>query len=744
MIKNVRRVMLGTGLVLALLVCGAIAAPTLAGASSGFPLYSWGTGSGSRPANTNAPTRVGDGYWLWSSTAGSGSFAISASGHLYAWGYNRNAPNMGQGGSSTTLIAEPTRIGNANNWVMVSSMTRHAAAINDQGHLFRWGSGGPWTAQTVPERVGTASNWIYVSVGTSSLIALNNQGELWSMGTNADGVLGDGTNTSRSQLVRVGGVQARSDWKAVSNGFTYALAVTQDGHLYAWGNNGAGRTGLGTTTGNTLLPTRVGNADNWVDARAANGALVGIALNDQGEIYTWGADHAARGTDSIAVATTPQRMGTANNWIAISGGNAHVHAFASDGQLWGWGNGMWGSVGDGTNTMRRVPVSLLQTYGFATTSRGGGHHAMMLMRTTPAEGESDLVKNLQKPEGTPIPNLNFTFTFERNSFNDNSTRPDLNTILPAIGPVTITIDSSSDSDLDNGVVTLTNSINALANVEFDRAGVFSYVVRETVNSSGTNAAANLSTVAYSQAEYELRVYVVSGDTSGTFEVYTVNAIRRIDCTGTAITPPVKVDDFSFTNIYTRTTTGTNQYPRALTVSKTVVGDFVNLDTVFDFDVTLTRTALCPTNTTFSGRILNQAGTQVGSPITFTSGTQTHVELGHGQRLVFDELVVGTTFTVTERAAPEFRASVLLYVDGTQVTIAPNEDPNTALPIGNHLVGVARNTADFTNAHTLGAPTGLSISNNTPLVIPVAMVITLVAYIAARRRKSIEDLSLAVQ
>ena len=770
MTKNARKIVKRVGVVLALgfamlalSIVPAVGTVAEAQASTGYPMYSWGInatgqlGLGNQ-VNQSTPQRVGTASnWVWTTIAGGGSFAINSEGHLYGWGNTWNSFMMGQGANpspGTGYITEPTRIGTANNWVMVSAMggLTTVAALNSDGEIYQWGVQGlagspPIHAANTPTRLGTASDWVYISTGLQRVMAINEQGELWAIGSNGTGQLGDGTTEDRTDFVRIGD---RSDWKLVNTSFSAAIALTESGELFTWGNNTQGQLGLGNTMSPVLIPTRVGTESNWVTARMLghntvnNGA--GIAINSDGELFSWGhpSNRQLGNGETSGNVLTPTQIGTESNWVSVHGGNNYAMAFNELGELWSWGNNHAGQLGLGDLSNRSVPERVLRSYGFSAAARGSGFSALMLMRTTPAAGEGFLQKHLQKPEGTPIPNLTFEFTFERNSYNDNSTRPDLNTILPAIGPVTITIDSTSNTNTAGGIATTTQATNLLEGIEFARAGVFSYIVRETVNSSGATAPSN---VVYSQAVYELRVYVV-GDGStigGTFEVDTINVLRRIDCQGNIVTPPQKVDDFSFTNQYTRTTTGTQEHVGALRVSKNIVGDFIDINNLsFDFDVTLTRTALCPTNTTFSGRILNQAGTQVGSPITFPSGTSVHVELGHGQRLVFDELVVGTTFTVTERAAQEFRASVLLYADGTQVTIAPNEDPNTALPIGNHLIGVARNTADFTDTHTLGAPTGLSISSNIPLIVPAAMVITLVAYIAARRRKSIEDLSLITQ
>jgi len=713
-----------------------------------YPMYSWGNNADDRLGRivdeenpANRPGRV-QGEWISIATAAGGSFAISTDGELFAWGNVWSSANMGQGGTNPNVSSgTPMRIGTASNWTVVTAAGSNVAAINSAGELFRWGTGGTQLPElNIPTRIGATSNWVDVSLGVNTLVALSDQGEIWGMGAASHG-----TSATVAVFSRVG---TRSDWtqlSAVGTGTNFhTLAISESGHVYSWGNNGGGGTGQGFTNGWTTSPTRVGTETNWVEIRA--GLRGAAAINSDGELWTWGAD-LGRPTD-IVPAHTPGRVGTASNWISLHGGASHYFAFNSLNELWGWGLNTSGQLGDGTTTTRTEPVFILQTYGFAAAARGGGSHSMLLMRTTPAEGDLDLVKELQKPEGTPIPNLNFTFTITRNAFNGDTAQA--NTIPrigsatdnPNVGQVVIPINSSSDIDIDGGVVTLTNTADILGGVSFNRAGIFSYIVRETVNSSGTNAANNLSTVVYSQAEYELRVYV-ERDFSRPGEVFVIDATTlhlRVDDQGQSLTDE-KVYDFTFTNIYTRTTTGPNDYDSALAISKVVTGDVPPLNTVFNFQVTLTRTALCPENRTFIGQVYNANDTPSGSPITFTTGATTVVQMTHGQRLVFDELVIGTRFTVTELAAPAFTASVEARANGVAINIAPNTEPNQSLSIGGpHIVGDNENFVVFTNLHFFAYPTGIVV-NNALIAIPVIAVLGLALLLAGKHRKHIEEMPL---
>jgi len=705
--------------------------------SVGFPMYAWGQDS---PVPAHTPTRIGDNRWIASATALGGFFAISESGHLYAWGAAGTAAQMGQGGSGTSaILTEPTQIGTANNWVSVSAMSWNAVAINADGELFRWGSSmGLWPTQNVPVRVDAATNWIYASIGSSGhggpLFAINDDGELWAMGVNGSGQLGTGDTADLNVMTRIGN---RSDWLTISTGSSYTLGITENGWLWSWGSNANGRTGQGVSTGSTLAPTRIGMADNWTEVRATASTNSGVgAINASGELWTWGNNvhgQLGNGTTGGGYISSPERAGTATNWVSLSGGNAHFLAFNSDGGLYAWGNNDQGQLGLGDTEHRNAPTFVLQTYGHSLVSRGGGPRTLMLIHTAPAEASSILEKRLQKPEGTNLlTSKTFTFNLAPHSFNGNTanTAP-----LPNIPNRIITLNATPEPIPAGGIITRTDTVDVLDGISFEQAGVFAWRVTE-LPTTGITPPSNMVD---SQAVYELRVYVSQEPgIGGDFYVAALTLHRIYNDAGVALNPPQKTTEFAFTNIYTRTTTGTNDCFGALVVSKNVTGSFAPLNTVFDFDVTLTRTALCPESRTFTGQVYNAAGAAVGSPITFTSGTATPVNLTHGQRLVIDEFLVGTRFAVTELAVPNFAASVAVRANGVVINVTPNQEPNQNLFTGNHMAGDNENSAAFTNVYFFAPPTGI-VTGNAPTALPVIAAIGVALLLVSKHRKRIEEL-----
>ena len=725
-------------------------------APGGTHLYSWGNNSNGQLGQGDygdgterlVPTRVGGAdNWVMVS-AGAGAIALNAKGELYSWGAAWDTAQMGQGDNPDNPgagnITVPTRVGNEDNWVYVRASGPYATAINDLGHLYVWGGVdtsitgvGSIGAVDIPTRVGSRSDWVKASLDQNIGAALTAEGHVYTWGRNYQGELGRGDFGGAYRLAPQR-MEFGDNWTVIATHTRGIAAINADGELYAWGINFFGQLGLGDYS-NRNIPTRVGSASNWVDVIDYGSAR--IALNSDGEIFTWGNPGLGRLGRAVTAANPqylPGRVGDRSDWVAIGVSNGHGLALTIGMELYAWGNNNNGQLGIGTiGGYETTPQFVLQAYGFAGFSQsGGGSYSLALIRTEPITPELFLTKNLQKPTNTPVPNLTFSFTFTPHSFNDNTTNL---TPLPTIPTRTVTVNNTHTSAPNSpsaGITTTSNSVDILEDITFTQAGIYAWTIAEVQSATGIGSN---SEVIFSQATYRLRVYVTQAALGSPLEVYAITIHRLTDSAGNTITPPYKTNTLAFTNTYMRTTTGVPPYSGAVTVSKTVIGNFANLNTPFDFEVTLTRTALCSDTTNFVGRVM-QGNTQIGADIDFVSGTTRTVALTHSQRLVFDELVVGTQFSVTELATPEFIASVELFVNGTSVHVAPNTTPHTDLPIGEHRVGVQSNTAHFTNAHNMVPPTGLNITDNTSVRLAILATIATLTIITLKARRRVEELT----
>ena len=105
-----------------------------------------------------------------------------------------------------------------------------------------------------------------VAAGENHSLALKADGSVWAWGYNGHGELGDGTTASKAIPVQVKGANGEgylSDIVAISAGNNHALALKSDGSLWSWGYNGYGQLGDGTSGDRTdkLTPIQVKGAN---------------------------------------------------------------------------------------------------------------------------------------------------------------------------------------------------------------------------------------------------------------------------------------------------------------------------------------------------------------------------------------------------------------------------------------------------------------------------------------------------
>jgi alpha-tubulin suppressor-like RCC1 family protein len=263
------------------------------------------------------------------------------------------------------------RVGMPNNVAAVATGWDHNVAVTSDGGFYTWGDnragqfglGFLGTPQPAPLQVGTDADWSSVSFGAFFTVALKRDGTLWSWGLNGDGQLGDGTTIGRSALARVG---LDSDWVAVTAGESSALAIKQNGTLWGWGQNFAGLLGMDPfQTSQQLTPIQIGTDRDWTAAAA--GRDHSLALKADGSLWAWGGNGGGQlgdGTTTSHVA--PTRIGTDNDWQMLTvGGLVRSSSFAlkKDGSLWAWGangvdfqvpNADFLGVGDTANQLKPV------------------------------------------------------------------------------------------------------------------------------------------------------------------------------------------------------------------------------------------------------------------------------------------------------------------------------------------------------------------------------------------------------
>ncbi|HYE85898.1 MAG TPA: chitobiase/beta-hexosaminidase C-terminal domain-containing protein, partial [Vicinamibacterales bacterium] len=206
--------------------------------------------------------------------------------------------------------------------------------------------------------------------GAHSLIATPD-GRVFAWGRNGNGQLGIGSTTDKSTPTLV---HTLTGVTAISSGAAHSVARTWDGQVYSWGSNGSGRLGDGTSVASPI-PVHVWALANI--AKVAAGDMHSLALTSDGRVYAWGENSDGQlGIGSTFDSWVPTMIDPLTNVVAIAAGGTHSLAVTASGQLYAWGNNASARLGDGTTIDRTSPV-LIGVSDAVAVAAGGAYSLAM-------------------------------------------------------------------------------------------------------------------------------------------------------------------------------------------------------------------------------------------------------------------------------------------------------------------------------------------------------------------------------
>jgi alpha-tubulin suppressor-like RCC1 family protein len=229
--------------------------------------------------------------------------------------------------------------------------------------------------------VGTANDWAFVSATTARCFVIKLDGSLWAWGNRSSGALGDGSTSISSQYAPVQ-VGTDRDWVSVSTGEDFTVGLKSDGSIWTWGSNSYGQLGDGSPTSTKRSsPARMGTDRDWVAVSA--GGFHALALKADGGLWAWGSGNSGKlGDGTTTQRDTPVRVGTDTDWAIVTAGTNYSTALKTDGSLWVWGANAHGQLGDGTATNQLSPVQVGTDTDWVAVACSGcqsyGPHTMAL------------------------------------------------------------------------------------------------------------------------------------------------------------------------------------------------------------------------------------------------------------------------------------------------------------------------------------------------------------------------------
>ena len=303
----------------------------------------------------------------------------------YAYGFN----DAGQLGNITDRSAPSTNpvavVDLATNVTQIATDGSTSAAVHADGTVWTWGSnasgllgdGSGVASRHVPAKVPGLPAVAQVSVNGRHALAVGADGTLWAWGSNTGGQLGDGKTEaqepSAATPVRVS--FAGKIAKAAAGG-SFSVAMDTLGQVFSWGKNDVGQLGNRTFT-DSAVPLR-NDAPYGITSIAA-GQDWGMAVRSVplgGSVWTWGSN--ANGQLGVPLTTTSSSAAVRpggqlmKDITTLAAGDQHALVLQNDGTVWSWGDNRQGQLGDGTVTSRYLPakVSSIQAPTQIAAGRG--------------------------------------------------------------------------------------------------------------------------------------------------------------------------------------------------------------------------------------------------------------------------------------------------------------------------------------------------------------------------------------
>lgn len=341
------------------------------------------------------------------------------------------------------------------------------------------------------------------------------------------------------------------------------------------------------------------------------------------------------------------------------------------------------------------------------------------------------------------PEVEFKFKFEQHSFN---AKEDQKAKCPAIGDQSVKYaaketEAADDKDAKkNGVQLIQTTGDALKVVSFTEAGQYTYKVTEEEKT--------LTGLVCSKAEYLVSIFVKT-KADNKFTVDNIQIKKTKDDNGQAVNEQKTQYDgskdesnkFEFNNNYdpkagNDNPTGTDittEDKKGFVLQKKVAGEAgkVNANEPFTFNFTVSKPAGSnAADTAFDYKIVNAKGV-AGDKQTANYGTAFDVVLHHGDRVVFANVLLGSTVKAKETKDAGYTHSL----ESSKMNNVAVTNVNDIEETGKNIGDKGDNSIIFVN--TQQTPTGILLNSLPFIVLALVALAGIVFFVKNRKHDDLE-------
>lgn len=315
--------------------------------------------------------------------------------------------------------------------------------------------------------------------------------------------------------------------------------------------------------------------------------------------------------------------------------------------------------------------------------------------TEQAPASVSITKDFEMAEGLDIPTVTFNFSVSADKSTSDAPKA-------TIEPISYSNADNKGNLTNQGKYVISKDMRITFGT-FPHAGEYLYTVEETKGDA--------KGVTYSTDKYTLRVQVANGANDSLY----VESITAEKGTNTGNVNN-KVTEILFTNTYRKN--------GSLTIKKNTTGDLADKTMKFNFTITFEKSATEETLGNFTGTITRKKG---GEPENVLGQDGTfNFALADGDKIVFDNLPVGTKYEVKEKGVSNDGYTPSVTVLENNISSQKNGNESEDLSSLNNgkknLVGEDKNQVTFVNTYRDDVPVTGIIMNNLPFILLIGVAV----------------------
>ncbi|CAG9769467.1 unnamed protein product [Ceutorhynchus assimilis] len=209
-----------------------------------------------------------------------------------------------------------------------------------------------------------ANKVIECALGDNHTLFLTNEGRVFSCGNNDYGQLGHDQPRKRPRMSVFQPVTGLDAYNIthVACGATHSMALNQWGQVFSWGSDYHGQLGQELGENIQAIPKIVRTLAQYHIVQLACGQRHTVALTDSGDILSWGANNFGQlGVGSFSPSeTVPKRVNAISGlpFVFITCGANHTFAISKSGAVFGWGKNTRGQLGINDMENKMFPTQL--------------------------------------------------------------------------------------------------------------------------------------------------------------------------------------------------------------------------------------------------------------------------------------------------------------------------------------------------------------------------------------------------